>query len=151
MREIKLRAWDKIDKRMIINEQEFIPLKITNKGVLRLNAQHEESFWEIMPLERFEFTEFTGLRDKSGKEIYEGDVCKCPVTINKNIWGEFSNREVKWKEDSFTWVLDGEWAWIDFETAFGDEGDYIIWNDESKIINIEVIGNLFENPELISK
>lgn len=94
--------------------------------------------------------QFTGLKDKNGKEAYEGDICKCPVTINKNIWGEFTNKVIKWKDDSFTWVLDGEWSWIDFETAFRDEGDYVKWSDKSKVINIEIVGNIYENPESLN-
>ena len=42
MREIKFRAWVKDDKRMIVHEQEFIPLKVTSIGVFRLSPTHED-------------------------------------------------------------------------------------------------------------
>lgn len=48
MRKVKFRAYDKQDKRMIVDEQDFIPLKITNNGVLRLSPLHEEDLWEFV-------------------------------------------------------------------------------------------------------
>lgn len=76
-REILFRVWDKEDKRMITHEQDFIPLKVTSIGVLRLNPHHVESFWEIMPIERFELMQSTGMQDATGNTIYEGDIVNC--------------------------------------------------------------------------
>ena len=60
MREIKFRVWDRIDKKMIIDEQEFIPFKITNKGILRLNPYHKENLYNIIPFgNRFELMQYT--------------------------------------------------------------------------------------------
>lgn len=76
MRNLKFRAWDKQDNRMIIDEQDFIPLKVTNKGVLRLSPLHEDNLWSIIDGERFEIMMFSGAKDKNGNEICEGDIIR---------------------------------------------------------------------------
>ena len=73
--------------------------------------------------------QYTGLKDRNGKEIYEGD-------IRKGDWvsglqeGEYSGIQVmKWDETN---------------ACFGWEGQYI-----PDFIKVEVIGNIYENPELL--
>lgn len=58
---------------MIVHKQDFIPLKVTSIGVLRLNAEHKEDFWQIMPSERFEITQYSWHTLRDGTDVYEGD------------------------------------------------------------------------------
>ena len=68
------RAWLKKDKRMIIHEQDFIPLKVTNIGVFRLCATCEESHWVLQPEDCCDITKSIGLKDKNDVEIFFGDI-----------------------------------------------------------------------------
>lgn len=70
----KYRAWDKVDKRYIVDEQEFIPVIVTNKGVFRLDATIKENRWILIEPERFVIESCSGRTDYNMKEIYKGDI-----------------------------------------------------------------------------
>ncbi len=88
---------------------------------------------ELVLFEKIEaFLEFTGLLDKNGIEIYERDIIKCPQTkfyLGIEVW------KVEYSEiwGSYGWTDGG--AWYQFKQDF----DY------------EVIGNIYENPELLNQ
>lgn len=102
MREIKFRAWDDEECKMT---QPFYLGSILSE---RCGDNH------------FHPMQYTGLKDKNGKEIYEGDI------INL---GEKNIGQVEWVESRFVMVL----SYATFQLS--SEG--------------EVIGNIYENPELL--
>ena len=69
MREIKFRVWDKTFKKMINNEYWLS------------HPSGQEDFFNIVMYrvskEQFEVMQYTGLKDKNGNEIYEGDIICC--------------------------------------------------------------------------
>ena len=69
--------------------------------------------------------QYTGLKDKNGKEIYEGDLLKQKIIV-------------KWNEKFASWCLYRE-GWM-FTHWFGES-----CNPEE----CEIIGNIYENPELL--
>ena len=123
MREIKFRAWVKDRKEIfeviLIN---YVTKKVTylfeRVGDL-LNIRHEK-------FNDTELMQYTGLKDKNGKEIYEGDIfytgSKKILYIVEWIDCGLKGRQIKNKS----------WVGLDY------------WKDD-----IEVIGNIYENPELM--
>jgi len=118
-REIKFRAWDEENKSFVY------------QGSSRNVDAH--SFWKWVAYDSTqEVQQFTGLLDKNGKEIYEGDV----------VAGYKCRYEVVYGSGAFMW---GE----DF-LGYNVEGDYDCHVEILPIgcETLEIIGNIYENPEL---
>ena len=136
MREIKFRAWDKTSNRM----DEVYSL---NKGGL---CQTRNGRYHLRADECV-LMQFTGLHDKNGKEIYEGDVVRCFGIYDKGerisddgLW------EIYWRFDR--WHLRrGEEQWDNGDYYSGDD---VYWSEPDGSRKMEVIGNIYEHPELLS-
>lgn len=130
-REIKFRAWDTQRKEMIYGVGIAPTSKVhdfsasTGSDGTTITANREESHYILM--------QFTGLLDKNGKEIYEGDIVKYPPS-NKNYWGQFVG-EVSFGGEKI------------MQCGFVVLGLNSYWSLNS---NVEVIGNIYENPELLT-
>ena len=88
--------------------------------------------------------QFTGLCDKNGKEIYEGDIVHCWDTIAKcEIWAvvEFGNPSAE-----YTWG----WQLRKIKGSKGVNLDILCWVEcEETNAYCEIIGNIYDNPELL--
>lgn len=124
MQEVKFRAWPKkvlLQRRGISNATfDTFDLKELMSGT-----------WHFDDYERWD--RYTGLRDRDGKEIYEGDIVK-------DGW------------QSWPWLV----AWEDSLVATDAMDDeYEVGSGfnigKQDALSIEVIGNIYENPELLIK
>lgn len=108
-------------------------------SVYRISEKHnpfimlKDSFGESYEVDEDTICQYTGLADKNGNRIWENDVVKC----NYNDYGEKGTYigKVIFREDTCTFVV-----------TDGKNTDYEWWNEEK-----EVIGNIFDNPELIGE
>jgi uncharacterized phage protein (TIGR01671 family) len=151
-REIKFRAWDKGNKEMIYQSEN------TTKpnGIMEAQFTFDEMGAWIFTrnygeqacneVKNFELMQYTGLKDKNGKEIYEGDI----VEIHDGTITAFrtsGKHIIEWWNGQFV-----------FQANSHEEDDYINFgwwvrsnNHSASLKQIEVIGNIYENPELIEK
>jgi len=117
MREIKFRAWDAEHKKMRGHTDPQ-----TIQAVIFGNDYGG----------RIEIMQYTGLKDKNGKEIYEGDIASCVYNGNSNIYTVvFDLSELDYK------ATNGK-------KNYGENFQYMPCCEE-----IEIIGNIYENPELL--
>jgi uncharacterized phage protein (TIGR01671 family) len=134
MREIRFRAWD--GKKMWY-EADIVsdPVNfyfMTLNGLLIIKTPNEEahdSKWELM--------QYTGLKDKKGKVIYEGDIVKCGC--------DFTD-EYEW-----TGIVKFDLGAFYVADRKGKGRAIYYWSTETfgDIHVREVIGNIYENPELV--
>jgi uncharacterized phage protein (TIGR01671 family) len=140
MREIKFRAWHKKDKQMIgaITVLRFDPDGIRGWAQCNWNDKKNNAIGNFQP-EEVELMQYTGLLDKNGKEIYEGDLVKGQVA--SEVEGaepfRFEATKVVWCEECGGFHLMG----------FFHDCLYRFSNQNA----VEVIGNIYENSELLSK
>lgn len=130
MRQIKFRAWDKADKVMMDN----VYMRRVNMELIDFKRSLEGPRWTVnMECPDIILMQFTGLKDKNGKEIYEGDVVRTISLGNVNPkLNQYSYYEVKESETGGCWEPVGHGL---------VEGH--------KRPDWEVIGNIYENPEVL--
>jgi len=138
MRDIKFRAWDKINK-LYFRECDFLYFCSGGIRFTWTDYGNDNAMMTELKDGDFELMQYTGLKDKKGKEIYEGDIVKF-----RNIdWANFMEDYCK-KEFIKPIYWNNEDSCFDFDNRNIDfEGEVIDFE------NTKVIGNIYENPELL--
>jgi uncharacterized phage protein (TIGR01671 family) len=140
-RTIKFRAWDKERKEMcVVSSLEFLFESMNGICANVPNDDHSPDaplFRDIFP-ENLELMQFTGLTDRNGKEIYEGDIVVNTHCVKVNhtsfkVWRQIpaTKRAVAWRQ-------------IVTNTGFN------LGLPKNGETHIEVIGNIYENPDLLN-
>ena len=143
-REIKFRAWLTELEQLIPAEQvlgfvsEPIDEKMTHDRILQYSNLPLKGGYcvERENSEYYVLMQYTGIKDKTGKEIYEGDILKVDNNETIDMWMRGEVGEVKFIPSRFTLCLK---------------------NDDKKMLTedfedcVTVIGNVFENHELLKK
>ena len=130
MRELKFRVWDK-ERECYLDETELAGITPDGKYILYIEEE-EVSRLEIDENYVVEFD--TGLKDKNGKEIYEGDILGDMWRDGYIAWCD------KCKQLQYHILTHGCMA------CLGDVQWYELVNDNGKL---EVVGNVHENPDLL--
>ncbi|MFA5196142.1 MAG: YopX family protein [Bacteroidales bacterium] len=148
-RENKFKCWDKKLKKWVDIFTCKIGVQLTDVGFAMSTGWDSEDnpTWDFSKVEfdRYEFPQFTGLLDKSGKEIYEGDI------VNRLMYppdanGNYNSIPVFIKDSQIEVSFD--------EGCFIGKPSFHLWryiccyNDTTKT-DYEVIGNIYENPDLL--
>lgn len=121
MREIKFRAWDKQDHKL--RSVATLDLSGSQRKVLMFGGKMRWS-------KNIELMQYTGLLDKNGKEIYEGDI------VRYDDGEEYFDYFVRFKECAY-WLM---------EMSGPSTCGRLKPEDRQQL---EIIGNIYENSELL--
>ena len=143
MREIKFRAWNKDWKMMVLPEdlQAIWFDGVTacaadvEFNITTTDGQRNKNLWEDCEKDEVTLMQYTGLKDKNGVEIYEGDVLviQDKNSVNGDVENETSH--VRWQKDIAGFII----------SNYSGEGF-----GSYKTEDLEVIGNIHQNPELLT-
>lgn len=128
MREIKFRAWDKEKKEWVknLNWSECEPQANVENGILTMESN-----------DFFNWSQYTGRKDKNGKEIFEGDVVEMEEPVMES---DVIKCEIVFYEGTFCakWDRESQVTYFPLSECRLEEE------------NVEIIGNVYSNPELLS-
>ena len=133
MRTIKFRAWSEECYDEENDSYVFEMISADRLAISECNLLQDQ----LKQTEKFRLMQFTGLQDKNGKEIYEGDI----VVYDRGV-GNWTGKRMStthtivFSEEVFAFVMDYGSSYIKLRKHW----NYIY----------EVIGNIYENPEPLS-
>ncbi len=131
MREIKFRVWDKENKQILDVQELDYGDSYNGQPMIRTTMYNDYFDTEDMIL-----MQYTGLKDKNEKEIYEGDILeyKTREYLTDEIYCK--NFVVKWNQKTASYILRNSETTLSLNYVY---------------LTSEVIGNIYDNPELLER
>ena len=136
MREIKFRCWDNGRKVMVPYDAPSITACHNYLQIHNYEGKYCKEKEGRTTIPNFELMQYTGLKDKNGNEIYDGDLLEVVY-----YWGEEDYAEVCWNTKRAEWRLKRKGEYYESLGSCFSDG-CCVW---------EVIGNIFETPELLKE
>lgn len=152
-RDIKFKIWNKEEKKFLEINWEGEDTRHTkgkanicysDRVYVTLSGYVNEDGW---PYEvDADILQYTGLKDKNGKEIYEGDILRCKC-LKKCKLDSCAKKVIQYKNSLIEWWKSGYNLGYRLRDSKGKT--MMIKPTHLNTMEVEVIGNIYENPELL--
>ncbi len=161
MNNLKFRIWDSLSKifidNIIIDINRITLCK--HRDYLECIADFSE-YDKIIKRNKLDIGNFTiqqsiGLNDKTNKEVYQGDIIKFDYSVGDFAWETMTEKEIAENEGMSGQTYVAEVVWDENQSAnilvVGDRKSTHMQFPAMYVKDGEVLGNIFENPELNTK
>ncbi|OME07513.1 hypothetical protein BSK60_31320 [Paenibacillus odorifer] len=111
----------------MIEPENLVMINFDTK-VLGVYMEMDGKGYHVLRMSDFELMEYTGLKDKNEREIYPGDIPRDPTGIG----------EIEWVQEHCAYMVFTK-----------NPSKYHHLESDGKLLHTEIIGNIYENPELL--